>query len=135
MRCAHFCPPWLGIGGPPVDHPEPWRLLLPRGPQGAKFAWESAGSGREVCPEDVYGAQEIHVNGAVVLAFQLYYHATQVRGPDPPGPGTPHPRHGRPSEGPRRDLGWRGPCPLPAASPGRAALPRGRWLGRGQGRG
>ncbi|XP_025308406.3 protein-glucosylgalactosylhydroxylysine glucosidase isoform X5 [Canis lupus familiaris] len=47
------------------------------GYQGAKFAWESAGSGREVCPEDVYGAQEIHVNGAVVLAFQLYYHATQ----------------------------------------------------------
>ncbi|CAK7308039.1 Protein-glucosylgalactosylhydroxylysine glucosidase [Vulpes lagopus] len=47
------------------------------GYQGAKFAWESAGSGREVCPEDIYGAQEIHVNGAVVLAFQLYYHATQ----------------------------------------------------------
>ncbi|KFO26378.1 protein-glucosylgalactosylhydroxylysine glucosidase isoform X2 [Fukomys damarensis] len=45
--------------------------------QGAKFAWESAGSGLEVCPEDIYGAQEIHINGAVVLAFQLYYHATQ----------------------------------------------------------
>ncbi|XP_012507442.1 PREDICTED: acid trehalase-like protein 1 isoform X1 [Propithecus coquereli] len=47
------------------------------GYQGAKFAWESAGSGLEVCPEDIYGTQEIHVNGAVVLAFELYYHATQ----------------------------------------------------------
>ncbi|XP_073745947.1 protein-glucosylgalactosylhydroxylysine glucosidase isoform X3 [Callorhinus ursinus] len=47
------------------------------GYQGAKFAWESAGSGLEVCPEDVYGTQEIHINGAVVLAFQLYYHTTQ----------------------------------------------------------
>ncbi|KAG8515713.1 Protein-glucosylgalactosylhydroxylysine glucosidase [Galemys pyrenaicus] len=45
--------------------------------QGAKFAWESAGSGLEVCPEEVYGAQELHVSGAVALAFQLYYHATQ----------------------------------------------------------
>uniref|UniRef100_A0A2K5PA57 Protein-glucosylgalactosylhydroxylysine glucosidase n=1 Tax=Cebus imitator TaxID=2715852 RepID=A0A2K5PA57_CEBIM len=47
------------------------------GYQGAKFAWESAVSGLEVCPEDIYGAQEVHINGAVVLAFQLYYHATQ----------------------------------------------------------
>ncbi|XP_024906854.1 protein-glucosylgalactosylhydroxylysine glucosidase isoform X2 [Pteropus alecto] len=47
------------------------------GYQGAKFAWESAGSGLEVCPEDVYGAQEIHINGAVLLAFQLYYSSTQ----------------------------------------------------------
>uniref|UniRef100_A0A8C5Y0N5 Protein-glucosylgalactosylhydroxylysine glucosidase n=1 Tax=Microcebus murinus TaxID=30608 RepID=A0A8C5Y0N5_MICMU len=47
------------------------------GYQGAKFAWESAGSGLEVCPEDIYGTQEIHINGAVVLAFELYYHATQ----------------------------------------------------------
>ncbi|XP_013358363.1 PREDICTED: acid trehalase-like protein 1 isoform X1 [Chinchilla lanigera] len=45
--------------------------------QGAKFAWESANSGLEVCPEDIYGAQEVHINGAVVLAFQLYYYATQ----------------------------------------------------------
>ncbi|XP_056657000.1 protein-glucosylgalactosylhydroxylysine glucosidase [Monodelphis domestica] len=45
--------------------------------QGAKFAWESAISGREVCPEEIYGTQEIHVNGAVLLAFQLYYQATQ----------------------------------------------------------
>lgn len=48
-------------------------------PQGAKFAWESAGSGLEVCPEAIYGTQEIHINGAVVLAFRLYYHTTQVR--------------------------------------------------------
>ncbi|KAM5222761.1 protein-glucosylgalactosylhydroxylysine glucosidase isoform 3-T3 [Hipposideros larvatus] len=47
------------------------------GYQGAKFAWESAGSGLEVCPEDIYGTQEIHINGAVALAFQLYYHSTQ----------------------------------------------------------
>uniref|UniRef100_A0A7N4NLT1 Protein-glucosylgalactosylhydroxylysine glucosidase n=1 Tax=Sarcophilus harrisii TaxID=9305 RepID=A0A7N4NLT1_SARHA len=50
---------------------------LPSPPQGAKFAWESASSGREVCPEEVYGAQEIHINGAVGLAFQLYYQTTQ----------------------------------------------------------
>lgn len=49
------------------------------GYQGAKFAWESAGTGLEVCPEDIYGTQEIHINGAVVLAFQLYYYYTQVR--------------------------------------------------------
>ncbi|XP_048215580.1 protein-glucosylgalactosylhydroxylysine glucosidase isoform X2 [Perognathus longimembris pacificus] len=47
------------------------------GYQGAKFAWESAGSGLEVCPEDIYGVQEVHINGAVVLAFQLYYLTTQ----------------------------------------------------------
>ncbi|XP_029812203.1 protein-glucosylgalactosylhydroxylysine glucosidase isoform X2 [Suricata suricatta] len=50
---------------------------IPPTPQGAKFAWESAGSGLEVCPEDIYGTQEIHINGAVALAFQLYYHTTQ----------------------------------------------------------
>lgn len=58
--------------------PGPLRTVTPN-PQGAKFAWESAGSGLEVCPEDVYGTQEVHVNGAVVLAFQLYRHCTQVR--------------------------------------------------------
>lgn len=76
-----------------VWHPEAARALLEYrirtlagaldnarrlGYQGAKFAWESAGSGLEVCPEDIYGAQEIHINGAVLLAFQLYYHSTQV---------------------------------------------------------
>ncbi|XP_004389457.2 protein-glucosylgalactosylhydroxylysine glucosidase [Trichechus manatus latirostris] len=47
------------------------------GYQGAKFAWESAGSGLEVCPEAIYGVQEVHINGAVVLAFELYYYTTQ----------------------------------------------------------
>lgn len=83
---APFCPPWLKA--------EYWEMVgyswaaapttvksasFPPTPQGAKFAWESAGSGLEVCPEDIYGTQEIHINGAVVLAFQLYYHTTQVR--------------------------------------------------------
>lgn len=31
-------------------------------PQGAKFAWESAGSGLEVCPEAIYGTQEIDLH-------------------------------------------------------------------------
>ncbi|XP_045677096.1 protein-glucosylgalactosylhydroxylysine glucosidase isoform X1 [Phyllostomus hastatus] len=47
------------------------------GYEGAKFAWESAVSGLEVCPEDIYAVQEVHVNGAVALAFQLYQHSTQ----------------------------------------------------------
>lgn len=47
------------------------------GYQGAKFAWESASTGLEVCPEDIYGTQEVHINGAVALAFQLYYYYTQ----------------------------------------------------------
>lgn len=68
--------PCLGLH-PPT--PGPNQVCSIPHPQGAKFAWESAGSGREVCPEDIYGTQEIHVNGAVVLAFQLYYHSTQVR--------------------------------------------------------
>lgn len=46
--------------------------------QGLKFPWESAVSGREVCPEDVYGQQEIHINGDVALAFQQYLYLTQV---------------------------------------------------------
>ncbi|XP_025050671.1 protein-glucosylgalactosylhydroxylysine glucosidase isoform X4 [Alligator sinensis] len=45
--------------------------------QGAKFPWESAATGREVCPEEVYGAQEIHITGDVLLAFEQYYHVTQ----------------------------------------------------------
>lgn len=46
--------------------------------QGLKFPWESAVSGREVCPEDVYGQQEIHINGDVALAFQQYFYLTQA---------------------------------------------------------
>lgn len=46
--------------------------------QGLKFPWESAVSGREVCPEEVYGHQEVHVNGDVTLAFQNYLYLTEV---------------------------------------------------------
>lgn len=46
--------------------------------QGLKFPWESAVSGREVCPDDVYGQQEIHINGDVTLAFQNYLYLTEV---------------------------------------------------------
>lgn len=48
--------------------------------QGAKFPWESAATGREVCPEEIYGAQEIHVTGDVLMAFEQYYCTTQVKG-------------------------------------------------------
>ncbi|NWI40528.1 PGGHG glucosidase, partial [Picathartes gymnocephalus] len=48
-----------------------------QGYQGAKFPWESAATGREVCPEEIYGAQEIHVNGDVLVAFEQYYCTTQ----------------------------------------------------------
>ncbi|KAM9557397.1 protein-glucosylgalactosylhydroxylysine glucosidase isoform 4-T4 [Guaruba guarouba] len=48
-----------------------------QGYEGAKFPWESAATGREVCPEEIYGAQEIHVNGDVLVAFEQYYHTTQ----------------------------------------------------------
>uniref|UniRef100_A0AAY4DVN1 Glycoside hydrolase family 65 central catalytic domain-containing protein n=1 Tax=Denticeps clupeoides TaxID=299321 RepID=A0AAY4DVN1_9TELE len=48
-----------------------------QGYKGVKFSWESAMSGREVCPEDIYGQQEIHINGDVIQAFQLYLYLTQ----------------------------------------------------------
>ncbi|XP_053142693.1 protein-glucosylgalactosylhydroxylysine glucosidase [Hemicordylus capensis] len=48
-----------------------------QGYKGAKFPWESAATGREVCPEKVYGDQEIHINGDVMLAFEQYYYITQ----------------------------------------------------------
>ncbi|KAM6960750.1 protein-glucosylgalactosylhydroxylysine glucosidase [Aplochiton taeniatus] len=48
-----------------------------QGYKGLKFPWESAVSGREVCPEDIYGEQEIHINGDVTLAFQHYLYLTQ----------------------------------------------------------
>ncbi|KAK0142100.1 Protein-glucosylgalactosylhydroxylysine glucosidase [Merluccius polli] len=48
-----------------------------QGYKGLKFPWESAVSGREVCPEDIYGEQEIHINGDVSLAFQHYLYLTQ----------------------------------------------------------
>ncbi|NXJ77509.1 PGGHG glucosidase, partial [Trogon melanurus] len=48
-----------------------------QGYQGAKFPWESAATGQEVCPEEIYGAQEIHVTGDVLMAFEQYYCTTQ----------------------------------------------------------
>ncbi|KAK2866874.1 hypothetical protein Q8A67_024991 [Cirrhinus molitorella] len=47
------------------------------GYKGLKFAWESAVTGHDVCPEDVYSQQELHINGDVVLAFQQYFYLTQ----------------------------------------------------------
>ncbi|XP_077596971.1 protein-glucosylgalactosylhydroxylysine glucosidase [Stigmatopora nigra] len=47
-----------------------------QGYEGLKLAWESAVSGREMCPEDVYGQREIHINGDVILAFRNYYYLT-----------------------------------------------------------
>ncbi|KAM6360406.1 protein-glucosylgalactosylhydroxylysine glucosidase [Alca torda] len=48
-----------------------------QGYEGAKFPWESAATGREVCPEEIYGDQEIHVTGDVLMAFEQYYRTTQ----------------------------------------------------------
>lgn len=48
-----------------------------QGYKGLKFPWESAVSGKEVCPEDIYGQQEIHINGDVTLAFQHYLYLTE----------------------------------------------------------
>ncbi|XP_017261100.1 protein-glucosylgalactosylhydroxylysine glucosidase isoform X2 [Kryptolebias marmoratus] len=48
-----------------------------QGYKGLKFPWESAVSGREVCSEDIYGQQEIHINGDVALAFQQYLYLTE----------------------------------------------------------
>ncbi|NXL81052.1 PGGHG glucosidase, partial [Leptocoma aspasia] len=48
-----------------------------QGYEGAKFPWESAATGREVCPEEIYGAQEIHVTGDVLMAFEQYYCTTR----------------------------------------------------------
>lgn len=47
------------------------------GCKGIKFPWESAVTGTEVCPEDIYGKQEIHINGDVIMAFQHYLYLTQ----------------------------------------------------------
>ncbi|XP_036390438.1 protein-glucosylgalactosylhydroxylysine glucosidase isoform X1 [Megalops cyprinoides] len=48
-----------------------------QGYKGLKFPWESAVTGNEVCPEDIYGRQEIHINGDVTMAFQHYLYLTQ----------------------------------------------------------
>ncbi|XP_053575935.1 protein-glucosylgalactosylhydroxylysine glucosidase [Bombina bombina] len=48
-----------------------------KGYKGAKYPWESAMTGYEVCPEQIYGEQEIHINGDVLMAFKQYYYMTQ----------------------------------------------------------
>ncbi|XP_075044721.1 protein-glucosylgalactosylhydroxylysine glucosidase [Mixophyes fleayi] len=48
-----------------------------QGYKGAKFPWESALTGCEVCPEKIYGEQEIHINGDVLMAFKQYYYMTK----------------------------------------------------------
>lgn len=48
-----------------------------QGYKGAKFPWESAVTGCEVCPEKIYGDQEIHINGDVMMAFKQYYEMTK----------------------------------------------------------
>ncbi|XP_062859596.1 protein-glucosylgalactosylhydroxylysine glucosidase [Trichomycterus rosablanca] len=48
-----------------------------QGCKGLKFPWESAFTGQEVCFMDIYGQQEIHINGDVSFAFQQYLYLTQ----------------------------------------------------------
>ncbi|XP_018618768.1 protein-glucosylgalactosylhydroxylysine glucosidase isoform X2 [Scleropages formosus] len=48
-----------------------------QGYKGLKFPWESAVTGKEMCPEDIIGQQEIHINGDVGMAFQNYLYLTQ----------------------------------------------------------
>lgn len=40
------------------------------------FPWESALSGFEVCPQEVYGRNEIHITGDIAFAVNQYYSAT-----------------------------------------------------------
>ncbi|KAA0724679.1 Protein-glucosylgalactosylhydroxylysine glucosidase [Triplophysa tibetana] len=47
------------------------------GYKGLKFAWESAVTGRDVCPDDLIVQQEIHINGDVIMAFKHYFYLTQ----------------------------------------------------------
>lgn len=47
------------------------------GYKGLKFPWESAVTGRDVCPDDLIVQKEIHINGDVVLAFKQYFYLTQ----------------------------------------------------------
>ncbi|XP_063801146.1 protein-glucosylgalactosylhydroxylysine glucosidase isoform X2 [Pseudophryne corroboree] len=51
-----------------------------QGYKGAKFPWESAVTGCEVCPEKIYGEQEIHINGDVLMTFKQYYQMTKDSG-------------------------------------------------------
>ena len=40
------------------------------------FPWESALSGFEVCPQEVYGRNEIHITGDIAFAVNQYFSAT-----------------------------------------------------------
>jgi len=40
------------------------------------YPWESALSGFEVCPEEVYGRNEIHITGDIAFAVHQYYSTT-----------------------------------------------------------
>ncbi|XP_012556543.2 protein-glucosylgalactosylhydroxylysine glucosidase [Hydra vulgaris] len=44
--------------------------------KGAMFPWESAVSGFEVCPEERYGRNEIHITGDIVFSIRQYLYAT-----------------------------------------------------------
>lgn len=44
---------------------------------GAMFPWESAVSGYEVCPEEVYGKHEIHITGDIVMAIKQHFYSTK----------------------------------------------------------
>ncbi|XP_072322136.1 protein-glucosylgalactosylhydroxylysine glucosidase [Scyliorhinus torazame] len=50
------------------------------GYMGAKYPWESAATGFEVCDADIYGLKEIHINGDISFAFQQYFYFTQDLG-------------------------------------------------------
>ena len=43
---------------------------------GSMYPWESALTGYEVCPQEVYGRNEIHITGDIAFASHQYYIAT-----------------------------------------------------------
>ncbi|XP_051885325.1 protein-glucosylgalactosylhydroxylysine glucosidase isoform X2 [Pristis pectinata] len=52
-------------------------IAVQQGFLGAKYPWESAVTGFEVCNEDIYGLKEIHINSDISFAFQQYFYLTQ----------------------------------------------------------
>ena len=44
---------------------------------GAMFPWESAFTGSEVCPGDIYSILENHIVGDIAFAVKQYWMATQ----------------------------------------------------------
>ena len=47
---------------------------------GAMFPWESAFTGSEVCPGEIYSDYEQHISGDIAFAVKQYWWATQDRG-------------------------------------------------------